>query len=165
VIRRLLPLVLPVVAAVALTSCSSLGNDAAASVNGVELGRHELELFTKEVFVIDTPFVQTQFTNQVATNWILDELIAQYLDEQGVVVDDAARADAEAQVDSEAAGRGLELSAPTREFLVRSASLRSTFGATQAEGALFEFAEAADIRVDSRYGRWVLDAGSVLPLG
>ena len=117
------------------------------------------------MFAIDTPFVRTEFTNQVATNWVVDELIAQYLDEQGIVVDDAARADAEAQVDSEAAGRGIELSEQTREFLVRSASLRSTFSATQSDGALFDFAEASDIQVDSRYGRWVLDAGSVLPLG
>lgn len=160
-----MPLALPLVAVVALTSCSSLSNDAAASVNGTTLARHELELFTKEVFAIDTPFVRTEFTNQVATNWVVDELIAQYLDEQGIVVDDAARADAEAQVDSEAAGRGIELSEQTREFLVRSASLRSTFSATQSDGALFDFAEASDIQVDSRYGRWVLDAGSVLPLG
>lgn len=164
-IRRLIPLALPFVAVLALTSCSSLGNDAAASVNGATLARHDLELFTKEVFAIRTPFVQTEFTNQVATNWILDELISQYLDEQGVVVDDAARADVEARVDSEAAGRGIELSEPTREFLVRSALVRSAFSTTQTDGALFDFAEASDIHVDSRYGTWVLDAGAVLPLG
>lgn len=160
-----MPLALPLVAVVALSSCSSLSNDAAASVNGTTLARRELELFTKEVFAIDTDFVRTEFTNQVATNWVVDELISQYLDEQGIVVDDAARADAEAQVDREAAGRGIELSEQTREFLVRSASLRSTFSATQSDGALFDFAEASDIQVDSRYGTWVLDAGSVLPLG
>ncbi len=160
-----MPLALPLVAVVALSSCSSLSNDAAASVNGTTLARRELELFTKEVFAIDTDFVRTEFTNQVATNWVVDELISQYLDEQGIVVDDAARADAEAQGDREAAGRGIELSEQTREFLVRSASLRSTFSATQSDGALFDFAEASDIQVDSRYGTWVLDAGSVLPLG
>lgn len=164
-IRRLVPFALPLIAAVVLTSCSSLANDAAVSVNGETLDRSELELFTKEVFAIDTDFVQTQFTNQVATNWIIDELIAQYLDEQGITVDDSARAEAEAQIDGEIAGGGLEISAATREFLVRGAALRATFTATQAEGALFDFAEAADIEVDSRYGRWVLDAGTVLPLG
>lgn len=164
-IRRFLPVLAPLVAAVALTSCSSLSNNEAASVNDAVLDRSELELFTKEVFAVDKEFVQTEFTNQVATNWIVDELIAQYLETQGITVDDAARADAEAQVDTEVAGRGLEISSATREFLVRSAALRATFGATQAEGSLFEFAEAADIEVDSRYGRWVLDAGAVLPLG
>jgi hypothetical protein len=165
VIRRLLPVLVPLVAAAALTSCSSLSNSGAASVNGAVLDRSDLELFTKEVFAVDTEFVQTELTNQVATNWIVDELIAQYLEEQGVTVDEAARADAEAQVDSEVTGRGLEISAATREFLVHSAAVRATFDATQGGGSLFEFAEAADIQVDSRYGRWVLDAGAVLPLG
>lgn len=164
-IRRLLPVALALGATLTLGSCASLTGSDAVSVNGVSLERSELELFTTELFDVDTDFVQTEFPRQVATNWIIDQLIVQYLAERGVAIDDAARSEAEAQIDTELGSRQLEVSAATREYLIVSAAARAVFSASQPDGALLEFAEAADIVVDSRYGRWVLDAGAVLPLG
>lgn len=165
VIRRLLPAVLALSAALTLGSCASVTGDDAVVVNGVSLPRTELEQLTTELFDVDTDFVQARFPQQVATNWIIDQLILQFLDEQGITIDDAARAEAENRVDSELGAQQLDVSGLTRDYLVTSAAARTVFSATQPDGGLLEYAEAADIHVDSRYGHWVLDAGAVLSLG
>lgn len=163
--RRLFPVALALAVALGLSSCSTIASNDAVSVNGVSLERSELEQLTTELFDVDTDFVQTQFPQQVASNWIIDQLIVQFLAEQEIEIDDAARAEAETRVDTELDAQQLEVSDFTRDYLVTSAAARTVFGNTQPDGGLLEFAETADIVVDSRYGHWVLDAGAVVSLG
>ncbi len=165
-IRRLLPLALSLVAVATLASCGTFSNNhEAASVNGVALDRSDLELYTRELFAVDSDTVPADRPREVLSNWVIDELIRQYLAEQDVSIDDATIEQATSQVESGLAGQQLEVSEATRSFLVDSTAARLTFSNTQQDGALLEFAESASVVIDPRYGRWDLDAGAVLALG
>ncbi len=165
-IRRLLPLALSLVAVAALASCGTFSNNhEAASVNGVGLDRSDLELFTRDLFAVTTDTVPADQPREVLKNWVIDELIRQYLAEQDVAVDGATIEQATAQVDTGLSSQGLTVSEATRSFLVDSTAARLTFSNTQPDGALLDFADHASVVVDPRYGRWDLDAGAVLPLG
>jgi hypothetical protein len=166
VIRRLLPLALSLVAVATLASCGTFSNNhEAASVNGVALDRSDLERYTRELFAVDGDTVPADRPREVLSNWVIDELIRQYLAEKDVSIDGATIEQAKGQVESGLAVQQLEVSEATRSFLVDSTAARMTFSNTQQDGALLEFAEAASVVIDPRYGRWDLDAGAVLALG
>jgi hypothetical protein len=101
----------------------------------------------------------------VLSNWVIDELIRQYLADQNVAVDDVTITQATTQVESGLMGQQLQVSDATRSFLIDSTALRLAFSSTQQDGALLDFAKAASVAIDPRYGRWSLDAGAVVPLG
>ena len=165
-IRRLLPLALSLVADATLASCGTFSNNhEAASVNGVALDRSDLERYTRELFAVDGDTVPADRPREVLSNWVIDELIRQYLAEKDVSIDGATIEQAKGQVESGLAVQQLEVSEATRSFLVDSTAARMTFSNTQQDGALLEFAEAASVVIDPRYGRWDLDAGAVLALG
>ncbi len=165
-IRRLLPLALSLVAVATLASCGTFSNNhEAASVNGVALDRSDLERYTRELFAVDGDTVPADRPREVLSNWVIDELIRQYLAEKDVSIDGATIEQAKGQVESGLAVQQLEVSEATRSFLVDSTAARMTFSNTQQDGALLEFAEAASVVIDPRYGRWDLDAGAVLALG
>jgi hypothetical protein len=166
VIRRLLPLALSLVAVATLASCGTFSNNhEAASVNGVALDRSDLELYTRELFAAQDGTIPADQPREVLTNWVIDELIRQYLTEQDLSIDDATIEQAKSQVESGLAGQQFELSEATRSFLVDSSAARLAFSNTQQDGALLEFADSASVVIDPRYGRWDLDAGAVLALG
>ena len=165
-IRRLLPLALSLVAVATLTSCGTFSNNhEAASVNGVALDRSNLELYTRELFAVQDGTIPADQPRQVLSNWVIDELIRQYLADQKVAIDDVTITQATTQVESGLAGQQLQVSDATRSFLIDSAALRLTFSSTQQDGALLDFAKAASVAIDPRYGRWDLDVGAVLALG
>ncbi len=165
-IRRLLPLALSLVAVATLASCGTItSNHDAASVNGVALGRSDLELYTRELFAVTTDTIPADQPREVLSNWVVDELIRQYLAEQNVAIDGATIEQAKNQVETGLSGQGLTVSEATRSFLVDSTAARLAFSNTQPDGVLLGFAEKAAVVIDSRYGRWNLDAGAVVPLG
>lgn len=165
-IRRLLPLALSLVAVATLASCATFTNNhEAASVNGVALDRSDLEQYTRDLFAVTTDTLPAERPREVLKNWVIDELIRQYLAEQNVPIDGAAIEQAKSQVDSGLTGQNLTVSEATRSFLVESAAARLVFNNTQPDGALRDFATKASVVVDPRYGRWSLDAAAVLPLG
>ena len=165
-IRRLLPLALSLVAVATLTSCGTFSNNhEAASVNGVALERSDLELYTRELFAVQGGTILADQPREVLSNWVIDELIRQYLADQNVAIDDVTITQATTQVESGLMDQQLKVSDATRSFLIDSTALRLAFSSTQQDGALLEFAKAASVAIDPRYGRWSLDAGSVVPLG
>lgn len=165
-IRRLFPIAVSLVAVASLAACATFtANDEAASVNGVALERSDLELYTRELFDITTPTVTADSPRQVLTNWVIDELVRQYLAQQGIGIDDASRDEATRQVTTGLSGQGLTVSDATLAFLVDSTAARIAYNASQPDGALRPFAESADIVVDPRYGAWSLDGAQILALG
>jgi hypothetical protein len=166
VIRRLLPLALSLVAVATLASCGTFSNNhEAASVNGVALDRSDLEVYTRELFAAEDGLIPADLPRQVLSNWVIDEIIRQYLSDQEIAIDDATIQQAATQVESELAGQPMQISEATRSFLVDSAAARLAFSNTQQDGALLEFADSASVVIDPRYGRWNLDVGAVLALG
>jgi hypothetical protein len=166
VIRRLLPLALSLVAVATLASCGTFSNNhEAASVNGVALDRSDLELYTRELFAAQDGTIPADQPREVLSNWVIDELIRQYLTEQDLSIDDATIEEARSQVESGLAGQQLQVSGATLSFLVDSTAARLAFSNTQQDGALLEFADSASVVIDPRYGRWDLEAGAVLALG
>lgn len=170
--RRLARVLVPAVAAAAmLTSCATFNaNDEVARVGDVALDRAEFESYVAEVLEITQPgqpntTIEGDRVRGAVSQWIVDELIRQYLADQGIEVTDADRAAAQARLDEDLATQDITLSEDTAAFLVESAATRDVFDATQEPGALLEFATAIDVSVDPVYGVWDLDSGSVIQAG
>jgi hypothetical protein len=169
VIRRSLLLVVTLVGALTLSACTTFtDNDAIARVNDVELARADLERFIQEVIEANpnmegTDVIEGDAYRSLITDWIVDELVRQQLEELGVEISPDDLASATATVDQQIGG--VEVSDFVREFLISSAATRNAFQRTQGDGSLAEFAERADVIVDSRYGYWDTTQFVVLPLG
>lgn len=165
-IRRLLPLALSLVAVATLASCGTFSNNhEAVSVNGVALDRSDLERYTIELFKLEKqPVADANKIREFLNLWIYDEISRQLMATQGVTIDDSTIEEATAQADAYIVQNGLTASDDLRSFIIDSIATTITFDSVPADAPNIEFAKAAKIVVDPRYGRWDLDSRQVIAL-
>lgn len=175
-IRRLLPLALSLVAVATLASCGTFTNNhEAASMFGNALDRSDLEQYTGDLYPTQDGIVAADQPRTVLALWVKDQITRQYLDEQGVTIDDATTQEATAQVDQFVQGQPGEFSEATKSFLVDVIAARLALQAILPEGAPSPFDLSVPVVIDPRYGRWdpsapfldsaPFDVGAVVPLG
>ena len=170
--RRLVAVVVALVAALTLSSCgSSVKGDAVASVGDAELTRDDLDTMLNNRVVqdiltgeIDGDTATVEQTDSVIRLWIWLE---------------AAHAAGVADLDDEATAKALldqqggdyttafdESTGATRELLTRFLTASSLVNAkTLTSEQLSGAAQAADVSVDSRYGFWDAERSNVFPFG
>lgn len=170
--RRMARVLAPAIVVGALvSSCATFSaNDQVARVGDVALARDDFESYVAEVLEVTQPglentTIEGDRARGAVSQWIIDELIRQYLADQGIEITDADREAAQANLAGELEAQGITLSERTTAFLVESAAARGVFDQTQEPGSLLEFATGADVSVDPVYGVWDVDAGSVVPAG
>lgn len=172
-IRRTAAVALALVAALSLSACATFtDNTNAARVGDAELSRADLERYLADVLearnsAADSAAVSEEFPGDVhravITGWIVDEMIRQFLVEQGQQVTEADRETATRVVDEQSVGR--ESTVFVRDYDINSAATRAAYQrVAPAEGALLAFAEEADVYVDPVYGYWDLERASVIPM-
>jgi hypothetical protein len=166
VIRRTAVAALALVAAATLSSCATFTDNAnAARVGDVELPRDDLERYVHDALEArdstDPPEEASgDIYRTVLGGWIVDELIRQYLAEQGLAITDDDRAAATEQTDSQLAGT--TVSAFLRDYEIDSLATRLAFQNYSAGGdALLQFARGETVYVDPLYGYWHLETGLV----
>jgi hypothetical protein len=172
VIRRSVLAVGTLLVALTLSSCSTLqSNDDVATVGDASLDRATFDDYISDISRIrdpqaDTSEIGSDLARSAIARWIVEELSRQFLDEQGIDITDADRTAAEAQLDellaAEPEGAVTDV---TREFMIESIASQMVFQNSQDPGALGPFATTVDIDVDSRYGFWDGETGSVLAFG
>ena len=157
------------VAAVTFSSCATFTDNAnAARVGDVELSRADLERYLHDALAArDSTEVPDELSadihRQVIGGWIVDEMIRQFLVEQGVAITEANREAAAAQIDSQLGGT--EVSDFLRQYEIDSMSARMAFeGAGAFDTTLLDFAREQSVYVDPVYGYWDLDVGLVQPM-
>jgi hypothetical protein len=172
VIRRTAVAALALVAALGLSACATFTDNAnAARVGDVELTRDDLEHYVHDALEArDSAAVPDEVSGDIyrtiLAGWIVDELIRQYLDAEGVSVSDADRAAAAEQTDGQIAESGATISDFLRDYEITSLAARLAFqNHSQGGDALLQFARTQTVYVDPVYGVWNLDSGLVEPLG
>ena len=164
-----LAVLLPLAAAT-VSSCATFTDNAnAARVGEVEFPRADLERYLADALeardAADVPDeVSGELYRQVIGSWIFDELVRQFLAEQGIEITEADRAAAAEQLDLQL--DGLELSDFVRDYEIDSLSTRLAFENASAsfEGTLLDFADDSTVYVDPLYGYWDLDSGAIRPM-
>jgi SurA N-terminal domain len=167
VIRRTIVVVGALVALVLLPSCSTLNsNNHAAEVGDTSLERDDFETYLRDVLTANEPGTQADEiaadqARQILSGWVVDQMIIQFLDSQGVEVTEADRASVVAAFDAQLAERGVTISDSTHRLVIEGSAARAVLN-NMAEAATIElFADEIEVTVDSRYGYWDADSGTL----
>lgn len=175
-IRRLLPVALSLVAVATLASCGTFTNNhEAASLFGNTLDRSDLEQYTRDLYPTQDDAIPADQPRTVLALWVKDQITRQYLDDQGVTIDDAITQEAITQVEQFVQGQPGEFSDLTKSFLVDVVAARLALRTVLPEGAPSPLDVSVPVVIDPRYGRWdpaapflesaPFDIGAVVPLG
>jgi hypothetical protein len=167
VIRRPVLALGALLAALSLSSCATLSsNNDAASVGDATLSRDDFQAYLRDYLTVSSPGAPTDQiggddARGLLSSWVGDQLIMQYLDSVGVPITDADRQTASDDLD-ESLGDPQSISQTTHDLVVASGAARAVFSNTQDAGALGPFAQDIDVDVDSRYGYWDIESGSIV---
>lgn len=167
VIRRSVLASLPVVAALALSSCSTFSrNDAVATVDGRQLSRSELsELLSNSV-------IQNQLTgaldgDRASLSGQADQIIGIWISLQVVHKNglaDLSGAAEQTQLTTQYKDAFTGASPTVQQVLTQLEAYHNQVGGLDG-AALYAAVKKANIHVDSRYGYWDAEKVSVLPFG
>ena len=155
----------------ALSSCSTFtANNDVASVGDTSLSRDDFEVYLQDLLLANAPTAdQTKIAGddarQIISGWVGDQLVIQFLEHEGVAVTEADRTSVTTSLDAQLASKGLTFSEATRRIIIEGQAARTVFQNTQQPGDLGPFAQDISIEVDSRYGFWDGESGSVVGFG
>lgn len=166
-IRRGVLAILPVVAALALSSCSTFGhNDAVATVNGRELSRTELSDLLHNTVVQDT-LTGALDNDRASLGGQADQIIGiwislQVAERSGLV--DFTGTTAATSLTTQYKDGFTKAPPKVQQLLTQLQTFHEQTGTADA-AKLYAAVQQAKVHVDSRYGYWDAAQASVLPFG
>jgi len=167
VIRRGALAILPVVAALALSSCSTFNrNDAVATVDGMELSRSELSDLLRNN-VVQNRLTGPLDANRASLSGQADQVIGIWISLQ--VVKKSGLADLsgvaeQGQLTTEFKDDFTGASPKVQQLLTQLEAFHNQAG-TLDPAALYAAVKKANVHVDSRYGYWDAAQVTVVPFG